>query len=110
MQAETKTAPRERAEPGGATYQLCTSADLPPNLPPGHPHIVFSSLETLIDALSGYAARTVSVDGVEATGIVRPWKRHLYTKNVYMIGLYDVLSDELVAATDIRNLAMIAVL
>ena len=86
------------------------SADLPSNLPQSHPHIVFSSLETLIGTLSGRAALTVSVDGVEATGIVRPWKRHLYVKDVYMIGLYDVLSDELVAATDIRNLALIVVL
>lgn len=74
------------------------------------PLTTFSSLETLINALDGWAVDTVSVDGVTAGGILRPWKPHLFREGVYMVGLYDVLTGELVAATDIRNLAAITVL
>jgi hypothetical protein len=71
------------------------------------PHIVFASLETLIDVLDSWAVDTVSVDGATAGGILRPWKPHLFRDGVYMVGLYDVLTDELVMSTDIRNLATI---
>jgi len=73
------------------------------------PHIVFASHETLINVLDGWAVDTLSADGATG-GILRPWKPHLFRDGVYMVGLYDVLTDELVTATDIRNLATITVL
>lgn len=76
----------------------------------GRPGVTFSSLETLINALDGYSVATVSVEGLRADGVLAPWKPHLHAEGAYMICLREVLTGQLVMATDVRNLATITVL
>lgn len=76
---------------------------------PDLPAVSFSSLETLIDVLDGVEVRTRSADGVEAGGILRPFRPELFASGVYMVALHDVVTDELLVATDIRNFTEIEV-
>lgn len=76
---------------------------------PDLPVVSFSSVETLIDVLEGVEVRTRSADGVEASGILCPFRPELFASGVYMVALYDVVTDELLVATDIRNFTEIEV-
>lgn len=71
--------------------------------------VSFASPETLINTLEGTAVYTRSADGSEAGGILCPFKAELYADGVYMVALHDVLTDEMIVATDVRNFVSIEV-
>jgi hypothetical protein len=75
--------------------------------PEGHIVVEFFVPESAISVLDGTAVCATTRDGVQAVGILTPFVPRDGTRT--MVQIREVVSDELVLATDIRNLAEIVV-
>ena len=70
--------------------------------------VLFPDPERAISVLEGWAVHATSADGTQYDGILTQFVPQDGTKT--MIQIRETITDELIVATDIRNLAKIEVL